>query len=260
MSDPKRNSEKRLRVLITIIGVLLIAAHLIWPGAKIDAITLGLVVLACLPWLSSIIKSIEIPGVGKLELQEIKDQLKENRGAIESVAQKAEFAVADTTAGPEAARIADPALATGGKEILTGQINEYNRLRKDLTSGAQRTTEMTKVVKQMVALAPYLPDFNVPEALKSGDRGVRLSAYAYLYAQPDFTQLRNLIESISKIEDKPFGQYWGIQALQKVIAKRPPGKPLDMNAIRDLKLFYAGLQAGTDRHYELGKVLKDIDS
>jgi hypothetical protein len=53
-----------------------------------------LLVLTLLPWLASIIKSIEIPGVGKLELQEIKEQLKENQGAIQSASQKAEFAIA----------------------------------------------------------------------------------------------------------------------------------------------------------------------
>lgn len=61
---------KRLASLITVCSLALAVVHLNWPRLNIDAITLGLLAFALLPWLRSIIKSVELPGGVKLELQE----------------------------------------------------------------------------------------------------------------------------------------------------------------------------------------------
>jgi hypothetical protein len=58
-----------LRLIITIGAISAAIAHMLWPKFVPDAITAGLLFLAILPWLAPIIKSIEVPGVGKLELQ-----------------------------------------------------------------------------------------------------------------------------------------------------------------------------------------------
>lgn len=63
----------RLKWVISASATLGIIAHLIWPDLKIDVITLGLLLLAFAPWASPIIKSIEVPGIGKLELQQEQD-------------------------------------------------------------------------------------------------------------------------------------------------------------------------------------------
>ena len=64
-------SATTARVALTVAAVAAALAHMRYPTVVIpDAITAGLLLLALLPWLSSIIKSIEITGIGKLELLE----------------------------------------------------------------------------------------------------------------------------------------------------------------------------------------------
>ena len=62
---------KKLRLIVTTCALLLVIAHLIWPGIAIDAITLALVVIAILPWLAPLVKSLELPGGWKVEFQEL---------------------------------------------------------------------------------------------------------------------------------------------------------------------------------------------
>lgn len=62
---------KRLRHVITFGALGIALGHLIWPNLAIDAITLLLIVIAILPWLAPLIKSLELPGGWKLEFQEL---------------------------------------------------------------------------------------------------------------------------------------------------------------------------------------------
>jgi hypothetical protein len=61
---------KHLATLITVASLVMAGVHLKWPNLKIDAITLGLLAFAVLPWLRSIIKTVELPGGWKVELQD----------------------------------------------------------------------------------------------------------------------------------------------------------------------------------------------
>lgn len=62
---------KKLRQAVTLCALILAIAHLIWPNIAIDAITLALVVIAILPWLAPLVKSLELPGGWKVEFQEL---------------------------------------------------------------------------------------------------------------------------------------------------------------------------------------------
>ena len=65
--------EKRVvQILITVIALAFIITHLIWPTIKIDAITITLVIVAIIPWLAPLFKSIELPGGLKFEFQELR--------------------------------------------------------------------------------------------------------------------------------------------------------------------------------------------
>jgi len=44
-----------------------------YPSIKVDSITLGLLVVAVLPWLAPIFKTVELPGGMKFELQDFKE-------------------------------------------------------------------------------------------------------------------------------------------------------------------------------------------
>lgn len=60
-----------LKIIVTIVPLFFILIRLLWPSVKIDAITLGLLIVAILPWLSSLIKSAEFPGGWKVEFRDL---------------------------------------------------------------------------------------------------------------------------------------------------------------------------------------------
>ncbi len=101
-SPPSQKSKgsadggKKTRIAVSAICAILAAAHLIWPRVKIDIATLVLLVVAILPWLASIIRSIELPGGFKIELRDVK-------AATEKV-----------TSGKAAARVRPPTTGAGG--------------------------------------------------------------------------------------------------------------------------------------------------
>lgn len=67
------NQLQKLKFIITVGALAGVATHVIWPHLAIDAITLGLIVVALMPWLAPLVKSVELPGGLKVELQEIKE-------------------------------------------------------------------------------------------------------------------------------------------------------------------------------------------
>jgi hypothetical protein len=84
------------------------------PSIKIDIITLTLVVIAIIPWLAPLFKSLEFPGGWKVEFQDLKDAKdKADKAGLlgtESIVKKPQFAylqVADQ----------DPNLALAGLRI-----------------------------------------------------------------------------------------------------------------------------------------------
>ncbi len=64
--------NRLLRIITSGVLVCLAAAHAVFPTV-IDGITLGFLALAMVPWLSPIIKSLKIPGLGEIELQELQN-------------------------------------------------------------------------------------------------------------------------------------------------------------------------------------------
>lgn len=65
-----------IKIIISILAIAAIIVHAVFPGFKIDIITLGLFVLALLPWLSSVIESFELPGGWKLKFQALEETAK----------------------------------------------------------------------------------------------------------------------------------------------------------------------------------------
>lgn len=88
-----------IKLLISILGVAGIVTHLFFPQVRIDLITLCLGVLALIPWLAPIVKSLEIPGGFKIELQD-----------VQRATRRAESAgtVAENQQRPEATRHPSP--------------------------------------------------------------------------------------------------------------------------------------------------------
>lgn len=62
----------KTKALISLAALLLVVLHHVFPNVKPDATSLVLVVIGVLPWLTSVIKSLELPGGFKIELADVK--------------------------------------------------------------------------------------------------------------------------------------------------------------------------------------------
>jgi TIR domain len=89
----------------------------------------------------------------------------------------------------------------------------YDVLRETMLSGDRRTVRMADVVRELRNVLKEVPDFDVAKYLSSSDRGLRLGAYAYLL-EHKASQYRSELVRVACDEDKPFGQYHGLDALR----------------------------------------------
>jgi hypothetical protein len=106
---------KGLRLFVTVGALGLALAHLIWPTRAVDLITLVLFVVAILPWVAPLFKSLEFPGGWKIEFQELQKaaQRAEQAGLLSPAAEPP--AAADYTFQRVAEQ--DPNLALAGLRI-----------------------------------------------------------------------------------------------------------------------------------------------
>ncbi len=65
-----------LKISITLISILIAIVHLIWPKeSNIDTITLILLFISIVPWLSPIFKSLKFPGGWEIQFQELEKKV-----------------------------------------------------------------------------------------------------------------------------------------------------------------------------------------
>jgi hypothetical protein len=240
-----------LRLIITIVALVLASVHVWKPMLKIDSTTIILLVVCVLPWLQPLVKTIELLGI-KLELQELKGKVDEARGAAESASRKADLAKSSSEASLSESGPAAPSDVTSDGRIRA-LASEYDTIRDRQRSGDARTYAMTDVTRRMIEVAKSTDRFDVMPALQSSDRGLRLFAYAYLYARPDAAYLNDLVDSVVEKEDKPFGQYWGLQSIGRLLSSAAVEMPLAVRV--KLERFLTRVPAGTDREYELKRLL-----
>ncbi len=65
-------SLNKIRWSITAVCAVLAGVHFHWPSLALDTTSTILLVIAVIPWLAPVIKSIELPGGFKIEVQDIK--------------------------------------------------------------------------------------------------------------------------------------------------------------------------------------------
>ena len=111
-----------LKSSISVIAILLLVARMIWPNLKVDTITLGLMVVAVLPWLSALISSAKFPGGWEVTFKDLE-------AAGNEITQTAP---PPTTAPPEEPKPDYVRFANGDSNlILVGfRIEIETRLRK----------------------------------------------------------------------------------------------------------------------------------
>ncbi|MCZ0989012.1 hypothetical protein [Streptomyces diastatochromogenes] len=130
----------------------------------------------------------------------------------------------------------------------------YNEIRWTMSSGQARTQAMSDVVDEMIGVLRGARDFDVESHLHSDDRGLRLAAAAYLYANPDPAWGRALAEAAVS-EDKPFNEYWALKALREVF--RGHCEFLDEETRALLQRRMNQMLPGTDRAGQIRKLLHD---
>ncbi len=246
-----------VRLCISLLALAVGVAHLLRPDLKIDSITIFLAVLAALPWLQTVIKTVEMLGE-KLELQELKSQVADARGAAESASQQATLAlVSSPTTDSLSKRSSEPLSFAAAQDELQHLAKEYEDIRASQGSGHSRTEAMTRVIRQMIDASSQIQDFDVRSALASPRPGLRLAGYAYLLARKDPRFLKDLVLNVAEREDTPFGQYWGLRAISRLL-EATPLQDVRSDVLPTLARFAATLTRGTDRDYEVQKIIKDL--
>ena len=243
-----------LKSLITSAAVFIAAVHIWVPSIPVDTITLALFVVAVAPWLQPILKTLKLPGGFEVTLHELEKSVQNATGAAMSAERKADLAVSGLTA--QASEQLGPRTESLPEQTMDRLSQEYEDIRDNQSSGATRTQAMTEVIRKMIALAGSLKNFEIPSRLRSAKGGQRLAAYAYLYAKPNQTHFDELVRSVTVLEDKPFGEYWGLQAIGLNVGFIK-GAVSDQVA-HDLIAYRARTRKGTDRDYELSRVLKQL--
>lgn len=241
--------DRTAAVVISLISAVAFVLHTWLPAwLPIDALGSGLLLLVALPWLRGIIKSVEIPGVGKMELQEAKETALLAKGTADSAQRQLDAFL------PYGEVLQPPRQALPELTDYAGLAREYNRIRETERSGEQRTKRMDELFNRMVRVTAVAKPQQIAEWLENADRGHRLLGYAASYASPDRAPIKKLVESVASKEDKPFGHYWGLVALRKAIQTQGPAK-LDRSDSEILGGLMKNLPAGSDRSAELDKVL-----
>lgn len=141
---------KNLRQFISLCALTLALTHIIWPQLAIDAIALVLIVIAIIPWLAPLVKSLKLPGGWEVEFQD-----------LQKVASRAETAglLAAETSSKETAfsfqSIAnqDPNLALAGLRIeiekrlsLLAEIHNLSQRRPLSVGQALRALAQAEVL------------------------------------------------------------------------------------------------------------------
>jgi len=103
------NQSRCITIIISFIACILIIAHIFCPDVAIDSITVALLVLALVPWMLPLLKAIDLPGVGRIEFQDLEK--------IGNEAKQAGLLGADAGQKYSFETVDDPNLALSGLRI-----------------------------------------------------------------------------------------------------------------------------------------------
>lgn len=119
---------KNIRIGISVVAGLIAAAHIIWPNLSIDSITIALFIIAIIPWLVPLIKSLELPGGYKFELQDL--EIAKNEAEKAGLLSKEEESPESSQYSFQMVANDDPNLALAGLRIeIERKLNEIAESR-----------------------------------------------------------------------------------------------------------------------------------
>jgi hypothetical protein len=248
------NPRVRLQAAVTAAALIAVVVHHAWPAFHADAFTGTFLLVAVLPWLAPLLKSIKLPGGLEVELREMREELDQTKGAVQSAAIQAQVGAA-ALGVRAAAQVGVTPQETPSRESLLTLGAKYEQIRDSMPAGSKRTEAMTRVLAEMFKQSDSIPDLDVRPLLASGSRGERLAGIAYVHAHPSSDRAEPLVRALSEHEDTPFGQYWALRALRHIaeVDRRVFVGPL----CEGLKVYKDRQKPGTDRHYEATQLLRD---
>ena len=134
----------------------------------------------------------------------------------------------------------------------------YNRCRSTMVAGPDRSARMEKIFRDMRSTARNIrvTDSEIRHALLApgNDRGIRLAAYAYLIENPA-PDLIAPLANVAGNEDKPFGQYCALRAINKLVGASAARLTPEVTA--QLKEIAIAAGRGTDRAREVASILAE---
>ena len=96
-------------------AAVLIVVHIVWPSLAIDATTVALLLVMLLPWILPYVRSVELPGGTKIELQPLEDAGDQFLGR--NVEPSARIPTDDVQPAYISVGLSDPNLALAGLRI-----------------------------------------------------------------------------------------------------------------------------------------------
>jgi hypothetical protein len=79
--DFRPSAKKKIKIWVTAIAAIAVVSHLVLPQLKIDGITATFFIIAIIPWLEPLFKSVELPGGIKVEFQDLEKVSEEAKAA-----------------------------------------------------------------------------------------------------------------------------------------------------------------------------------
>jgi hypothetical protein len=150
--------------------------------------------------------------------------------------------------------------ASSPLEMWNDLCDKYRRIRQSKPSSNERTREMTALVRRMIDLVPRLEGYPLSERMDKAELhiGQRLGGFIYLYCNPDFNRLSELLRAVQRAE--AFGQFWGLQALGKQVEGKQVKdlNSADYRIMEDLLTILKADKWSSDRYYLLYKVMRTL--
>jgi hypothetical protein len=231
-------------------------AHVVFPETKVDSITVALLVVALLPWLGGVLDSVELPWGGKVQFRRLEERLTkaERRTAEASIEANDASRTAQAAIGAASnAESSDKRTDAVPYERLVEVASRYVPMRA-MPSGSKRAESLNRLFGTLIGMVPRV-EFDVARALWDDEPGIRLAAYARLYAIPDPQLFDQLVAALTEREDLPFSQYWAIRTVALLLENSAVVTPDVIDRLHD---FRDRLPDTTDRRNELDRILTTI--
>jgi hypothetical protein len=248
-------AQRHLQYSVSAVALIAVLVHQLFPAFRADPFTGTFLLVAVLPWLAPLLKTIKLPGGLEVELRELREEIDQTKGAVQSAAIQAQVGAAALTATARAPDGREAEMA-GSREKLLALGEKYERIRDSMPSGSTRTGAMARVLAEMFKEAASIRELDVGPLIASSSRGERLAGIAYAHEHPSPERAETLVRALAGQEDTPFGQYWVLRALRRIAES--DSRVFAGRLCQQLSAYKNRQKPGTDRRYEVTQLLRDV--